>query len=239
MAEKSVPAFIDNGAEKKILNRNPDGTYTAKKASVDVEEIEAGIDAAAAAGLPSVTSSDNGKLMQVKSGKWQKINGIPEVTGADNRKIPIVDDGKWTKSENILADYAIETYDGLILDSEENEIGVCNWTVSNEGFIDVWGYVKFTLASSQQLGSSGWYYAYTPFFYLPEECPLAEQISSTAMLMKGHNIAFIASENHDMPISGTETHPEYAQRMQYLLITWGGGSGTLTDYYISFRVTGR
>lgn len=239
MATKAVPGYAENGGSKKILNKNPAGGYSVKSASIDPDAVDSAIAAATAGGLPAVTSSNNGKMLQVKSGKWTMINGIPEVSGADNAKFAIVDGGKWSKSENILADYAIEVYDGIILDSEENEIGACNWTISNDGIVDVWGYVKFTLASSTQLGSSGWYYAYTPFFYLPESCPLAFQYSSTAMLMKGHNIAFIASENHDMPISGTDSHPEYGRRMQYLLITWGGGSGTLTDYYISFRVTGR
>lgn len=49
--------------------------------------------------LPAVTASDNGKVLVVKSGKWDKDNPateLPAVTAEDVGKVLTVDEsGKW------------------------------------------------------------------------------------------------------------------------------------------------
>lgn len=48
--------------------------------------------------LPKVTSTDNGKALIVKSGKWAKQDipsQLPEVTADDNGKVLMVVDGEW------------------------------------------------------------------------------------------------------------------------------------------------
>lgn len=49
--------------------------------------------------LPKVTSSDNGKLLTVVSGKWAKADApveLPAVTGDDDGKVLTVADGAWS-----------------------------------------------------------------------------------------------------------------------------------------------
>lgn len=49
--------------------------------------------------LPKVTSSDNGKLLTVVSGKWSKADApkeLPAVTGDDDGKVLTVADGAWS-----------------------------------------------------------------------------------------------------------------------------------------------
>ena len=236
MGIKAVPAWASNGGIKKIFNRKADGTYEAKPASVDVEALETGISAAAAKGLPAVTSSNNGKLLQVKSGKWEMINGIPEVTSSDNSKFAIVSSGKWAKSGKTIKDWFSQTGSGDVtmeVDYDYVKCGNCEYRISNLGIVEAWGNIEVTPASSTQLGN-GWYYFYTPYFYLPDALSsMTEQTSNVAMLMKGHGVGFISSENHDAPITDTP------HRLQYLVITYGGGSGTLTKYTISFHVFGK
>ena len=53
--------------------------------------------------LPKVTSSDNGKLLTVVSGKWAKADApveLPAVTAGDNGKVLTVADGAWS-AENL------------------------------------------------------------------------------------------------------------------------------------------
>ena len=50
--------------------------------------------------LPAVTSNDNGKVLVVKEGKWDKDNPateLPAVTGADNGSCLLVSEGAWAK----------------------------------------------------------------------------------------------------------------------------------------------
>ena len=52
--------------------------------------------------IPSVTSSDNGKTLQVVSGAWAAATptgGLPSVTSADNGKVLRVVDGAWAAAE--------------------------------------------------------------------------------------------------------------------------------------------
>lgn len=49
-------------------------------------------------GLPSVTSSSNGKVLTVESGKWKAANPaveLPAVTASDNGKVLMVVNGAW------------------------------------------------------------------------------------------------------------------------------------------------
>ena len=48
--------------------------------------------------LPKVTSTDNGKALLVKSGKWAKGDlpeELPAVTAEDNGKVLMVVEGEW------------------------------------------------------------------------------------------------------------------------------------------------
>lgn len=56
------------------------------------------LDSAQAAALPSVSASDNGKIMLVSGGAWAKgaaPTELPAVTASDNGKILKVVEGVW------------------------------------------------------------------------------------------------------------------------------------------------
>ena len=56
--------------------------------------------------LPKVTTSNNGKILKVTSGKWATGNaptGLPSVSASDNGKILKVVDGSW------VVDYVYES----------------------------------------------------------------------------------------------------------------------------------
>lgn len=68
--------------------------------------------------LPSVTSSDNGKVLEVINGKWDKgsISGgsdLPDVTSSDNGKILKVINGEWGKGEESQGESDINKNDLL------------------------------------------------------------------------------------------------------------------------------
>lgn len=59
--------------------------------------------------LPKVTSSQNGKILKVTSGKWATGNaptGLPSVSASDNGKILKVVDGSWAVVD---ADESVQT----------------------------------------------------------------------------------------------------------------------------------
>lgn len=53
--------------------------------------------AAEAPNLPAVTSSNNGKVLKVVSGKWKAadVAELPAVTGDDDGKVLMVVEGAW------------------------------------------------------------------------------------------------------------------------------------------------
>lgn len=53
----------------------------------------------APSGLPSVTSSDNGKVLGVSGGAWNKVSGLPSVGDNDNGKFLSVIDNAWAKKD--------------------------------------------------------------------------------------------------------------------------------------------
>ncbi len=69
-------------------------TEIARLDLVEKEKIESILNAQT---LPSTTSTDNGKVLQVKSGKWSKVavETLPAVTASDNGKVLMVVDGAW------------------------------------------------------------------------------------------------------------------------------------------------
>ena len=59
------------------------------------------VSAANAKELPSVTSSDNGNVLTVVEGKWNKAaipSQLPAVTGEDNGDVLTVVEGQWNKA---------------------------------------------------------------------------------------------------------------------------------------------
>ena len=61
--------------------------------------------------LPSVTSSDNGKILGVSSGQWNKVDPpteLPSVTSSDNGKVLGVDNGGWGVTSDKGAPYEVE-----------------------------------------------------------------------------------------------------------------------------------
>ena len=51
--------------------------------------------------LPAVTSTDNGKILKVVNGKWDKgdaPSGLPAVTSEDNGDVLTVVEGQWAKA---------------------------------------------------------------------------------------------------------------------------------------------
>ena len=62
--------------------------------------------------LPSVSNSDNGKALMVKSGKWAKSDipsQLPAVTAEDNGKVLKVVDGVWAAVLETQAETQEET----------------------------------------------------------------------------------------------------------------------------------
>ena len=67
--------------------------------SVEKDKIEAILDAP---NLPSVSSTDNGKILKVANGKWAKGNEsveLPAVTADDNGKVLMVVEGVWAVAD--------------------------------------------------------------------------------------------------------------------------------------------
>ena len=64
-----------------------------------LETLAEKIDSVTASALPTVSASDNGKLMGVSSGEWAAVAApteLPAVTAADAGKVLTVDEsGKW------------------------------------------------------------------------------------------------------------------------------------------------
>lgn len=67
--------------------------------SVEKDKIEAILEAP---NLPSVSSTDNGKILKVANGKWAKGNEtveLPAVSADDNGKVLMVVEGAWAVAE--------------------------------------------------------------------------------------------------------------------------------------------
>ena len=85
------------------------GDPTAKNISGLIEELAEAVDTASEEGgivinqleLPTVTATDNGKVLTVVSGEWAAAAvtspeaELPAVTSADNGKVLTVVDGEW------------------------------------------------------------------------------------------------------------------------------------------------
>lgn len=213
---KITDAFAEFGAKRKVFIRKANGTYYAKSGSIDIPKLESDI---------SGINTDISAL---------EANALPSTAVADNNKFLNVSGGKWAKSANGMVDYIVSKGDDAIYytaNEEEVEAGHCWWTKYKSGLIEIDGHIVYTVDSSQQLGN-GWYYKYTPLFKLPASIGIKSQISSVAMLMKGHTVGFISCENHDL------LNTSNATKLQYLMMLYGNASSTLTEYTIGFHVLG-
>jgi len=74
--------------------------------------------------LPAVTGSDNGKVLVVKEGKWDKDNPateLPAVSGSDNGSCLVVNEGAWAKGSFPTELPAVTPEDvGKVLTVDEN-----------------------------------------------------------------------------------------------------------------------
>ena len=67
-----------------------------------MEDIAEKLVGASVTELPTVSASDNGKALMVKSGKWQKNDipsQLPTVSASDNGKVLMVVEGVWAAAE--------------------------------------------------------------------------------------------------------------------------------------------
>ena len=100
--------------------------------SVEKEKIEAILEAP---NLPSVSSTDNGKILKVANGKWAKGNEtveLPSVTGTDNGKILKVSNGEWSKESETVELPAVTADDnGKVLMVVEGVWAVASLPSSN------------------------------------------------------------------------------------------------------------
>ncbi len=66
--------------------------------SIDKETLDALLGLLSCGTVPKVTSTDNGKVLMVVSGKWKAVampTELPAVTAEDNGKVLTVADGAW------------------------------------------------------------------------------------------------------------------------------------------------
>ena len=74
--------------------------------------------------LPPVDTDDNGKVLTVKSGKWDKNTlpkELPEVSGSDNGSCLVVSEGAWAKGSFPTELPAVTPEDvGKVLTVDEN-----------------------------------------------------------------------------------------------------------------------
>ena len=76
--------------------------FNEKDITGSLKDIKDAIAASTAQELPAVTEEDNGKILQVVNGDWNKTepaSGLPEVTSTDNGKILGVVEGEWAKTD--------------------------------------------------------------------------------------------------------------------------------------------
>lgn len=74
--------------------------------------------AEAPSGLPDVTSSDNNKVLKVVEGSWTVADGLPDVTTEENDKVLKVVDGAWAVADG-LPDVTIEDAGKFLRVSDE------------------------------------------------------------------------------------------------------------------------
>lgn len=116
MSIKAVPGYAENGGSKYVMNKKENGTYERKKISLDAETVESNT-------LPKVSSHDNGKVLGVKSGKWQKVDapsGLPAVTGSDNGKFLGVNEGEWSVVSAPSGGGVLNVTDNWVFDDSVN-----------------------------------------------------------------------------------------------------------------------
>jgi hypothetical protein len=102
------------------------GTADVKNISTNAGMIDAISDVAVPAELPPVTTSDNGKLLTVTNGEWNKADApteLPPITTSDNGKLLTVTGGEWDKKSLALKTQAFSVRtdeNGEALISEDN-----------------------------------------------------------------------------------------------------------------------
>ena len=151
-------AAVAGGSQNQVLTKNSstDGDVSWKNVPTE---------------LPSVSSSDNGKILKVTSGAWAKGDApteLPSVTTSDNGKILKVTSGAWAKGDAPTELPAVTTSDnGKVLTVSSGAWSAANVptelpavTTSDNGKVlqvsgGAWG--KATLQTLPSGGTSGQY----------------------------------------------------------------------------------
>lgn len=85
--------------------------------------------------LPEISEDDEGKILGIADGKWQKINaedGLPAIEQEDEGKILGVVNGSWEKTKQIQPDWAQEDSDATDFIKNKPEILQSDWNEQSE-----------------------------------------------------------------------------------------------------------
>ena len=129
-----------------MINNQNIAALSEKVAALEAAIKNAGIE------LPSVTTDDNGKTLQVVAGKWDKgmiIPELPDVTASDNGKVLQVVEGAWATGDDI-EETPIDISSSFVLNTTDfNDLSGTIKAFYDEKTKRVWGNISAYTAASQ------------------------------------------------------------------------------------------